>query len=91
MAWIYQDAKQVKAHGEAKAAFCVGWFDPDGKKRSKSFGSGMKGKGDAEKYKIKVEDQLLHGTYASSVRKTWQQFRQEWEEKIGAKMLPQTK
>jgi hypothetical protein len=28
-AWIYQDDKQVKKHGEDKASWYVGWIDPD--------------------------------------------------------------
>jgi hypothetical protein len=27
-AWIYQDPKQVKKHGEDKASWYVGWFEP---------------------------------------------------------------
>src|SRR5437868_15090041 len=91
MAWIYQDEHQVKKHGADKAAHYVGWIDPEGKKRCKSCGRGAEGLRNAQKLKTKVEAELLTGTYQSNVRKTWEQFREEWDEKIGAKMLPQTR
>src|SRR5262249_58357120 len=42
-AWVYQDDKQVKKVGEAKASWYVGWLDPEGKRRCKSFGRGADG------------------------------------------------
>lgn len=29
-AWVYQDPKQVKKHGEEKTSWDVGWRDPAG-------------------------------------------------------------
>jgi integrase len=82
MAWIYQDEHQVKKHGPEKAAHYVGWIDPEGKKRCKSCGPGAQGLRNAEKFKTKVEAELLTGTYQSNVRKTWEEFRKEYEEKV---------
>lgn len=36
-AWLFQDARQRKL-GEDKCLRSVGWFDLDGKKRSKKIG-----------------------------------------------------
>jgi hypothetical protein len=81
-AWIFQDPKQVAKHGEAKASWYVGWFDPEGKKRCKSCGPGAKGKSNAEKLRTKREAELLTGTYQANDRKTWEEFRKEYDEKV---------
>ena len=57
-AWLYQDPKQVKKVGQEKASWCVGWYDPDGKRRCKSFGRGAEGKRHAFRYKEKVEGHI---------------------------------
>lgn len=90
-AWIYQDDKQVKKHGEDKASWYVGWIDPEGKRRCKSCGSGKDGKKAAEKLRKKREAELLTGTYQSNARKTWEQFRQDYDERILPGMSPKTR
>jgi integrase len=89
--WVYQDQKQVKKHGEAKAAWYVGWIDPDGKKRCKSCGPGRQGKRDAEKLADKTHSQIVTGTYQDATKKTWEEFKAEYETRIAANMLPQTR
>jgi hypothetical protein len=51
-AWIYQDYKQVKKHGDA-ASWYVGWLDPEGKRRCKSCGPGEQGQRNTEKLRIR--------------------------------------
>jgi integrase len=81
-AWVYQDPKQVKKHGADVASWYVGWIDPDGKRRCESCGPGKTGLGLAEKVRKKREAELITGTYQSKARKTWAEFREEYEEKI---------
>jgi integrase len=81
-AWVYQDPKQVKKVGDANASWYIGWFDPEGKKRCKSCGPGADGHRLAEKERKKVEAQLITGTYQDSSRKTWEEFRKEYEAKV---------
>ena len=76
-AWTFQDTKQKRKLG-TKAPWSVGWFDPDGKKRSKRIGS----KSLAEKYRRKIEGELAAGTYQSDSRKLWSDFRHEYEGSI---------
>src|SRR5262249_13661406 len=70
-AWVYQDDKQVKKVGKKQASWYVGWLDPEGKRRCKSFGRGSDGKRLADHFKRKVEAELMTGTYQSTNRKTW--------------------
>lgn len=77
-AWLFQDSRQKKNLGESKAPWSVGWLDPDGKRRSKRVGS----KSNAEKYRRKLEGELAAGLYQTKSRKTWADFRAEYEAKI---------
>jgi integrase len=81
-AWIYQDDKQVKKHGEEKASWYVGWLDPAGKRRCRSCGPGESGHRNAKKLKSKVEAELLTGTYQSTKNKTWADFREEFYQRV---------
>jgi len=85
-AWTYQDHRQKKKLGD-KAPWSVGWYDPDGKKRSKRIGS----KSMAEKHRRKLEGQLAAGIYQADSRKRWDDFRREYEERIAAGMASQTR
>jgi integrase len=89
-AWVYQDSKQVKKHGEKKASWFVGWIDPEGKRRCESCGPGSAGKSAAEKVRAKRQAELIEGTYKSNAKKTWKDFREEYEEKILGRMERQT-
>ena len=84
-AWIFQDSRQKKKLGD-QCPWSVGWYDSDGNKKSKRIGS----KSMAEKFRKKTEGQLAAGTYEGTTRKSWADFRKEWEEKIGEGMLPQS-
>jgi integrase len=81
-AWVFQDPKQVKKHGTACASWYVGWFDTAGKKRSESCGSGPVGKHLADKLRKKREAELITGTYDDKSKKTWAEFRTDYETKI---------
>jgi integrase len=81
----------VKKRGSEKASWFVGWLDPDGKRRCKSCGPGAVGKRAAEKEKDRIHSELVTGTYQSAARKTWQDFRREYEEKIAAAMGHRTR
>jgi integrase len=89
--WIFQDDKQVKKHGEKKASWYVGWFDPAGKKRCKSCGAGEEGKTAAMRLKKKRAAELITGTYQSNDRKTWDEFQKEYEDKIVSGMSIRTR
>jgi integrase len=90
-AWVYQDDKQVKKLGKTKASWYVGWYDPAGKRRCKSFGPGAERKRLAFQHQRKVTAELLTGTYQSPGRKGWTEFRQEYEARILAGMTAGTR
>ena len=74
-AWLFQDHRQKKKLGEDKCPWSVGWLDPDGKRKSKQIGS----KSMAEKFRRKIEGQLAAGIYQPQSRKSWKDFRSEFE------------
>jgi hypothetical protein len=73
-AWVFQKIEQVRDLGEDRASWYVGWYEPEGKRKRKSFGPGERGKRAAEKFRRKVEGQLMSGQYKSQLNKTWQEF-----------------
>ena len=81
-AWFFQDNKHVKKVGKKKASHYVGWIDPQGKKRCKSFGPGSKGKTGAMRYKDQITAELMTGTYKTQTSKSWETFMNVYEEKI---------
>ena len=90
-AWVYQDSHQVEKHGPDKASWYVGWIDPDGKRRCQSCGPGTEGQRNAEKVRKKREAELITGTYQSTDKKTWQEFRQEYRDKVLAGLAVRTR
>jgi hypothetical protein len=78
-AWVFQDDKQVKKVGSESASFYVGFFDPTGRKRCRSCGPGASGMRAANKLREKIAAELLTGTFEDPGRKTWDEFRQEYE------------
>lgn len=78
-AWTFQDTRQKKKLGGDKCPWSVGWYDPDGNKRSKTIGS----KSMAEKFRRKKEGELAAGLcQVGATRVRWDRFRQEYEETI---------
>src|SRR5262245_36983891 len=90
-AWIFQDPKQVQKYGAGQASYYVGWFDPEGKRKSKSCGPGAAGKGLAEKLKKKTEAELLTGTYRSNNKSVWKDFRDEYRTNVLAGLAVRTR
>ncbi len=85
-AWIFQDAKQKAKLGD-KCPWSVGYYDPDGKRRGKRIGS----KSAAEKFARKTEGQLAAGTFQSTARMSWGDFRKEYLERGLAGASPGTR
>lgn len=82
-AWVFQDAKQKKKLGN-KASWYVGWYDPDGKRRSKSCGPGSKGKQAAFRLMKQIEAELLTDTYQNRTPTVhhWSDFREKFEQNV---------
>jgi hypothetical protein len=70
-----------------KAPWSVGWFDPDGKKKSKRIGA----RSLAEKFARKIEGQFAAGTYQGDSRKKWKQFTDEYDADLAARVDPETR
>ena len=85
-AWIFQDHRQQQKLG-SKAPWSVGWYDSDGRQHRKKVGS----KSMAEKFRRKMEGELAAGLYQTESRKSWADFRAEFEAKIVAGMEGQTR
>src|SRR5437868_14991656 len=85
-AWTFQERKQLAKLGDA-CPWSVGWYDPDGKRKSKSIGS----KSLAEKHARKIEGQLAAGLYRNDARRTWSDFNDEFEARIASTMEPVTR
>jgi hypothetical protein len=81
-AWLFQKPEQIEAMGEKKAPWYVGWYDPDNRRRKKSFGAGVKAKALAERHKMKLEEELTAGTYQSGKRKDWAEFIEEYKRRV---------
>lgn len=84
--WLFQEHRQRQRLGD-DAPWSVGWYDPEGKRRSKRIGA----KSRAEKYARKVQAQLIEGTYQTGNGKGWDAFESDYEGKILAGMAPDTR
>jgi len=81
-AWVNQIKRQVAKLGK-NAPWHVFWNDPEtGSQRSKSCGSGPKGKRSANELADLIHSQLVTGTYQSSTREHWTEFRIRLNEHI---------
>jgi len=76
-AWLFQDNRQKEKLG-VKCPWSVGWYTPEGKKRSKRVGAKLM----AEKYRRKIEADLATGLYQDRKRTKWADFRSQFEELI---------
>ena len=61
------------------------WHDLDGRVCTKSCGAGKRGKADAERLADKTHSQLVTGTYQAKDKRSWSDFRAEYEAKIVAR------
>jgi hypothetical protein len=66
----------------------LGFYDPAGKRKCRSCGVGSEGEKAANKLSAKIAAELLTGTYESTEKKTWQEFRKEYESKVMDGMAP---
>jgi integrase len=89
-AWTYQDLHQVKKHGADQASWYVGWYEANGRRRGESCGPGARGKALAEKKRRKIEAELMTGTYQMQTKKTWEDFRKEYRQKVLECRSPRT-
>src|SRR6187401_1345822 len=79
-AWIFQDTRQKLKLGD-KCPWSVGWYDADGRKKSKRGGS----KSMADKLRRKVEAELALGVCTVGKKRTmWADFRAQFEETVAA-------
>jgi integrase len=81
-AWIFQKPEDVRKLGEAEAPYYVGWYEPDGRRKAKGFGTGSRAKKLAEGFRRKVEAQLLTGTYEQKTLVMWDDFVKEYTRRI---------
>ena len=79
MAWVFQDARRIARLGKDKAKWIVGWHEPDGTKKQKTFGVGRAGKELAFRFKKQIEAELLTGSYDAKRPVSWRKFRKELE------------
>jgi integrase len=86
-AWIYQLNHQIETRGADAAS----WYNLQGKKRGKSCGPGFLGQKKADKLRRKIEDELETGTHREQLKKTWEEFRQEYEAEIVLGLDPETR
>jgi integrase len=86
-AWIFQDPKQLAKLGDKDCPWSTGWYDPDGKRKSKTMGS----KSAADSHRRKVEGQLAAGVYNDPGRQQWEKFETEIESKLLAGMEYRTR
>jgi integrase len=85
-AWVSQLKRHVEQYGADGAAWYCNWYDPDGKLRTMSCGTGPRGKAAAEARANKTHYELTAGTYESPTGKTWEAFRKRYEQKVIATM-----
>ncbi len=76
-AWLFQDYRQKQKLGD-KCPWCVGFYDQEGRKKSRRIGS----RSMAEKFARKIEGELAAGVYQNPCRKQWSDFRDEYDAKI---------
>jgi integrase len=73
-AWIFQDPKRLPVLGD-KCPWSVGWYDADGKRKSKLIGS----KSLAGRFQRKTEGELAAGLCTvGRKRTTWADFRKQY-------------
>jgi integrase len=81
-AWIYQKTEALSRLGPDAAPWYCGWYDPEGHRRSQSFGPGERGRKSAQRKRREVEAELLTGQYRMQSRKPWDEFVTEYDRRI---------
>jgi integrase len=85
-AWVFQDTRRKEKLGD-RAPWFVGWYDPEGKKRSKKLGAKLA----AQTYARKLEGQLAAGTYHDPGKKRWGEFIEEYTARILPRLKPRSR
>lgn len=81
-AWLFQDSKQKQKLGEKDCPWSVGWYETNGRKRSKKIGS----KSVAEKYRRKKEGELANNLVDPlSNRAKWSDLKQQFIDHVQAR------
>lgn len=83
--WLFQDHRQKEKLG-VKAPWSVGWYDPEGRKKSKRVGA----RASAEKFARRIEGQMAAGTYQSCSPKSWTDFVAQYDAHHQAVETPYT-
>jgi integrase len=78
----YCECPQLEPKGKELASWYVGYTDPDGKRRHKSYGAGAIGKKAAQWAAKDISAKLRTGTFESVTTKKWKEFRAEYEKKV---------
>jgi integrase len=81
-AWLFQKVDDVERQGEEQAPHYVGWYEPDGRRKAKCFGAGQRAKKLAQRFRCKVEAELLTGTYDTKVNVLWDDFVAEYTRRV---------
>lgn len=80
-AWIRQKARDVETKGAKKASWFVFWKEPNGRQRSRSCGTGARGKQLANNLAAELNVQLVSGNYtADPSLKLWAAFIREFRQ-----------
>src|SRR5262245_56636933 len=90
-AWKYQKPDDVARLGEEQAPWVVGWYDADGRRRSKTTGPGPQGKKLADRLRSKITAELMTGTYNQKTMVLWYDFVAEFDQRILGGLEPATR
>ncbi len=85
--WVFQDSRQKEKLGESKCPWSVGWYDANGRKRSKKVGS----KTTTEKYARKLEGEFAAGLVQNESKVTWATFREEYDRRMLSSLKPRSR
>jgi integrase len=88
---LYQKPDDVRNLGEDAAPWLVGWYEPDGRRKSKTCGAGPRGKKTASRLAAKITAQLMTGTYQQKTTVLWDDFVNEYDRRILAGLEPTTR
>lgn len=80
--WVSQIASQIRKVGKQKASWYANWYDPNGKRCCKSFGSGSIGKQLAFRHCKQVERDIATGDYGKDDHQTWSSFIDHYKKVI---------
>ena len=81
-AWTYQKPDDVRKMGEDAAPWLVGWYEPDGSKKSKTCGPGKQGEKNAKRLAAKLTAELMTGTYEKKSAVLWDDFVKEYVSRV---------